>query len=135
MLLKSLPMDKDVRQLVQLIHDSLPRIVLVAAGAGTQAISDLLGVPGASRTLLEALVPYSTAAFDSFLGQTPTQYVAEATARLMAGRAYTRAHLLADSTYPLVGLACTATIVTDRPKRGEHRAHHSYLATKPPNPL
>ncbi|MCZ7667231.1 MAG: hypothetical protein M5U34_08445 [Chloroflexi bacterium] len=54
-------MDKETRQLVQAIHDSPTRLVMVTAGAGTQALSDLLGVAGASRTLLEALVPYSEA--------------------------------------------------------------------------
>lgn len=116
-------MDKATRQLVQAIHDSPPRIVLVTAGAGTQALSDLLGVAGATRTLLEALVPYSQASFDDFLGQTPAQYVAAGTANLMAGRAYTRARWLETEDLPSVGLACTATIVTDRPKKGEHRAH------------
>lgn len=116
-------MNADFHRLIQTIHDCATRLVLVTAGAGTQALADLLGVAGASRTLLEALVPYSAASFDEFLGQTPKQYVAPITARLLAGRAYTRARWLEPEQYPFVGLACTATIVTDRPKRGEHRAH------------
>ncbi len=86
-------------------------------------LSDLLSVAGASRTLLEALIPYSAAAFDEFLDNPPQQYVAPKTARLLAGRALTRARWLREDEGPVVGLACTATIVTDRPKRGEHRAH------------
>lgn len=127
-LLKSSLMVKETRQLVQAIHDSPAQTMLVAAGAGTHALSDLLGVAGASRTLLEAIVPYSTAAFDEFLGQTPDQYVSPATVRLLAGRAFTRARWLNAQDEPdaVVGLACTATIVTDRPKRGQHRA---YVAT------
>ena len=46
-------------QLVQQIHDSPTRIVLAASGGGSRAIADLLEVPGGSRTLLEAIVPYS----------------------------------------------------------------------------
>lgn len=116
-------MEADIHRLVETIHDSSPRLVLVTAGAGTQALSDLLGVAGASRTLLEALVPYSATSFDDFLGQSPAKYVAPLTARLMAGRALTRARWLETEGNPVIGLACTATIVTDRPKRGEHRAH------------
>lgn len=114
-----------IKQLVQAIHDSPTRVMLVAAGAGTQALSDLLGVAGASRTMLEALIPYSEAAFADFLGQTPPQYVASETARLLAGRAFTRARWLGvePKFAPVVGLACTATIVTDRPKKGDHRAY------------
>lgn len=116
-------MDSDIRQLVQKIHDCPTQVMLVAAGAGTGALSDLLGVAGATRTLLEALIPYSEAAFDEFLGQKPPQYVANETARLLAGRAFTRARWLNPKETRVLGLACTATIVTDRPKRGQHRAH------------
>lgn len=116
-------MDTTTRQLIQSIHDCPTQIMLVIAGAGTQMLSDLLGVAGASRTLLEALVPYGASAFDDFLGHPPQQYVAPKTARLLAGRALTRARWLRQDEGPVLGLACTATIVTDRPKRGEHRAH------------
>jgi hypothetical protein len=108
---------------VQAIHDCPSQLVLTLAGAGHSALSSLLDVAGASRTLLEALVPYSNAAFDDFLAYTPEQYVAPTTARLMAGRAYTRARQLTHSTAPVIGVGCTATIATDRPKRGDHRAH------------
>ena len=63
-------MDKALRNLIQAIHDSPPRAVFAAAGAGSQALADLLGVPGGSRTLLEALIPYAADSFDEFLGQT-----------------------------------------------------------------
>lgn len=117
-------MDDSIRTLIQAIHDSPPRAVFAAAGAGSQALADLLGVPGASRTLLEALIPYAADSFDEFLGQSPEQYVSAETGRRMAGRALARAHHLRElEAFPIVGLACTATIVTDRPKRGEHRAH------------
>lgn len=115
-------MDEETRRLIQSIHDTPTQTVLVTAGAGTQALSNLLSVAGASRTLLEALVPYSSASFDDFLEASPQQYVHPKTAKLMAGRALTRARWLANSDVPLVGLACTATIITDRPKRGQHRA-------------
>lgn len=116
-------MDALIRALVTAIHNSPFRLVLVTAGAGTKALSDLLGVAGASRTLLEAIVPYNEASFNDFLGQTPEQYVSEKTARLLAGRALTRARWLHGEDHPTIGLACTATIITDRPKRGEHRAY------------
>ena len=112
-------MDKALRNLIQAIHDSPPRAVFAAAGAGSQALADLLGVPGGSRTLLEALIPYAADSFDEFLGQTPEQYVSAETGRKMAGRALARAcHLRELETFPIAGLGCTATIVTDRPKRG-----------------
>ena len=48
------------------IHASSLRAMLVVTGGGTQAIADLLAVPGASRTVLEAVVPYSEAALVDF---------------------------------------------------------------------
>lgn len=115
-------MDEQTRQLVQAVHDAPFRLVIVTAGAGTQALRALTAVAGASRTLLEALVPYSAASFNAFLGHVPEKYVAPEVARLLAGRAYLRARHLEKEGHPVIGLACTATIATDRRKRGEHRA-------------
>lgn len=123
-------MDEKIKHLVQLLHDTPAQLVLVTAGAGTKALSDLLSVPGASRTLLEAVVPYSEAAFDDFLGYAPPKYVSADVARRLAGRAHTRAQLLDGDPGQLIGLSCTATLVTDRPKRGEHRA---FIATWQPD--
>lgn len=116
-------MDKQLEQLVQSIHDAPTQLVLVIAGAGHSALGSLLSVAGASRTILEGLVPYSAAAFDEFLGFTPPQHVTSATVRHLAGRAYTRARQLVDRETDLLGIACTATIATDRQKRGDHRAY------------
>ncbi|MCO5182407.1 MAG: hypothetical protein M9928_16270 [Anaerolineae bacterium] len=116
-------MKNDIRRLVESIHNANGKLVLVSAGAGAQAIAWLLGVAGASRTLLEALIPYNSAAFDDFLEQTPEQYVSAETGRQLAGRALSRAQWLIQDGTPPIGAACTATIATDRPKRGDHRAH------------
>ena len=116
-------MDNQLQELVQCIHDAPDKLVLVIAGAGHGALSSLLSVAGASRTLLEALVPYNPTAFDEFLGFTPAQHVASNTVRHLAGRAYTRARQLTGNESDLLGVACTATIATNRLKRGEHRAY------------
>lgn len=116
-------LSNDLTQFITQLHNHPAKIVLVTAGAGTYALASLLEVAGASRTLLEAVVPYSHPSFDDFLGITPEKYVHPKTAKLLAGRAFTRAHWLSEEEEPLVGLACSATIATDRPKRGKHRAH------------
>lgn len=108
---------------IQAIHNSATRAVIVTTGAGSQALADLLAVAGASRTLVEGLIPYSMASLVDFLGQSPEQAVAATTARLLAGRALTRGRWLEGTGSTLVGLACTAAIASDRPKRGDHRAH------------
>src|SRR5205823_3187505 len=66
--------------------------------------------------------PYDSAALAEFLGHTPEQYCSDETARAMARRALARAERLAPGR-PVLGLGCTASLATDRPKRGEHRCH------------
>jgi hypothetical protein len=113
-----------VESLIQRIHESPFQVVLVITGGGSQALADLLAVPGASKTLLAGFIPYSEKAVATFLGFTPTNYVSEETAVQLAEKAYAHALGLRESPgTPVLGVACTATLVTDRPKKGEHRAH------------
>ena len=114
-------MNAAVQPIVELIHASPTRTVIALSGAGGQALAWILSVPGASRTVLEAVVPYSARSMEEFLGHRPARYVSTETAREMAAAAYGRAVFLGKGQQPLVGLGCTATIATDRPKRGEHR--------------
>lgn len=109
-------------QLVQQIHASPGQIVLAAAGGGTRAIAELLEVPGASRTLLEAVVPYSQPAMTAWLGARPDGTCSPQTARAMAMAAFRRAWRYAPDCSP-AGVACTAGLATDYPKQGAHRAH------------
>lgn len=109
-----------VRRLVELVHDSPKMAVIATAGAGGQALAWLLGTPGASKTVLEAVVPYNESAMAEFLGRRPARYVSGATAKEMAQSAYKKALRLRNSHIPVVGLACTASIATVRPKRGAH---------------
>ncbi|HID77588.1 MAG TPA: hypothetical protein EYP56_16530, partial [Planctomycetaceae bacterium] len=47
----------------------------------------------------------------------------EPVGRAMAMAAYLRAHRYAAGRWPIAGVACTAALATERPKRGPHRAH------------
>lgn len=115
--------------LVGKIHASARPLVLSVTGGGSRAISALLEVPGASRTVLEAIVPYSAAALGDWLGAQPEHFCCERTARAMAMAAYQRARELAQpeplaaQPLALTGAACTASLASDRPKRGAHRLH------------
>ena len=115
--------------MIEAIHATPTRVVLAATGGGSQAISRLLEVGGASRTVLEAIVPYSSAALDDWLHARPEHYCSPQTVRAMAMAAFERARRLtagedaASRTTDLAGVACTASLASDRPKRGAHRAH------------
>jgi len=111
-------------QFVEQIHASPVQIVLAASGGGSRAIADLLEVPGASRTVLEAVVPYCEKAVVQWLGGRPDQFCSPAAARAMAMAAFLRARdYYSGPEYDLAGVACTASLASDRPKRGPHRAH------------
>ncbi|MCC6124301.1 MAG: hypothetical protein IT426_05025 [Pirellulales bacterium] len=110
-------------QLVQQIHDTPTRIVLAVTGGGSRAVSDLLEVPGASRTLLEAQIPYNAESIVAFLGARPDEYCSHRTARALAMAAFQRARRFHQPDDQLAGLSCTAALATDRPRRGPHRAH------------
>jgi len=131
------------------IHTSGHKGVLVVTGGGSLAISDLLTVPGASRSILEARVPYAWSALREWLAAAPQHACSQHTARAMAMAAFWRAGHLAEQQpaeadhdaslsaagdtardapgssawETLWGVACTASLATDRPKRGEHRFH------------
>ena len=114
-----------MRDLISQIHDTPHKAVLAVSGAGTQAVAWVMGVAGASRTVLEVVVPYGRLSMSGFLGFEPEQSAAADTARQMARAAYRKARAQlrdgSDNSPPL-GLACAAAIATDRPRRGEHRA-------------
>ena len=116
-------MQAEIQDVIRRIHSGPAQAVVVVTGGGAQAITWLLTVPGASRTVLETLVPYSERSLERFLGERPSGIAYSETAETMARRAYRRAVELADANVPVVGIGCTAAIATDRRKRGAHRAH------------
>lgn len=113
------------KSLVQRLHDSPVRLVLATTGGGLLSGARLEKIAGASRTVLDIRYPYSQQALVDFLGREPDQYCSQVTALDMASRAYELARRLdPDSLSPnLYGVGCTASLATDREKKGEHRAH------------
>ena len=113
-------MDEQVRAQVERLHATPLMAVVAVAGGGFQAIAWLLGVAGASRTVIEAIVPYSEGALRELLGHAPAKIVSPETARRMAEAAYRQALKHGPTDRPVVGVGCTAAIRTDREKRGDH---------------
>jgi nicotinamide mononucleotide (NMN) deamidase PncC len=111
--------------LVAAILTSGRRLVVAVTGGGSGAIGALVETPGASQSVLEAIVPYSQAALADWLGGAPDQACSAPTARAMAMAAFLRARRLdagADARM-LVGVGATASLASNRPKRGDHRLH------------
>ena len=121
--------------LVTAIHATPTLLVLAVTGGGVAAVTDLLGVAGASRTVLEVVVPYAETSLRELTGPGPWDAgagaVSQTTAEAMAAACLARARHLAPGVDDVIGVACTAALVTDRPRRGAHRAH---LAVARPAP-
>jgi nicotinamide mononucleotide (NMN) deamidase PncC len=112
------------KELVERIHAAAKPLVLAITGGGSGAIAELLKVPGASATVLEAVVPYSATSLQEWLGGAVDHFCSERTARAMAMAAFERARQLSDADpRTLCGVGATASLVSNRPKRGAHRIH------------
>jgi len=108
-------------------------MVIAVTGGGVSVVADLLSVPGGSDSILEANVPYSAAALRAHLRGRINQSCSSRTARAMAMASYQRARWLsqlddvdiAPNDPHCVGVGCTAALVSDRLKRGDHRMYVS----------
>jgi nicotinamide mononucleotide (NMN) deamidase PncC len=112
------------QDLVERIHTAGCQCVVALTGGGSVVIPALLSVPGASASMLEARVPYSAAALGDWLGGKFDQACSEPTARAMAMAGFERARQLSEADpLTLRGIGATASLVSNRPKRGPHRIH------------
>lgn len=100
-------------------------MAMVLAGAATSALAAILRQPGASRVVLEASIPYAREELAAYLGFQPDSACSPATARALAWRAWAKARPLVASSHkiPVRGIACTAALATQPPRRGADRAH------------
>lgn len=122
-----------VSEKIAAIHATLNRGIFVLSGGGSEFLSRLLSVPGASNTVLEGCVPYSTEAMTEFLHQKPEQFCSEPTARRLAAMAWRRAMKYAHSDTlsalpgaAFLGFGLTAALATSRKRRGEDRVFAAF---------
>ena len=113
-------------QLISALHASGRKAALAITGGGSGAVGELLRVPGGSRLLIEAQIPYDERALAAFLGFAPAQSCSSDTAIAMARSVRARAARLVPAGTDVVGLGATAALVSDRPRKGEHRFHIAF---------
>src|SRR5271167_4894481 len=111
------PSDAAWQQLICAVHASGRKAALAITGGGSGAIGELLRIPGGSRLLIEAQIPYDEQALAMFLGFAPAQASSADTAVAMARAARARAARLVPSAgvgfgADLVGLGATAALVS-----------------------
>ena len=108
---------------VGLLQHAGAQIVLIVSGGGSQVISQLLTQPGASKIILEALVPYARTAMSELLGSEPRNYCSDQVARQLAVTGWQRSIKLSREIGNNVGVAVTASLRSVNPKQGQHRIH------------
>lgn len=139
-----MPLDGRLEELITRVHTTPHLGVLAFAGAGAQALAWLHAVGGSSRTVMAAVDVYHEQSMRQLLGFMPARFTSRRVARLMADAAYATARQYRslserrarqrqvaqtgtpseapmDRRLPVFGLGSTATIATDRAKRGDHR--------------
>ena len=104
-------------ELVRQIHAAGKQLVFALNG-GSRAVAELLEVPGGSKILLEAS-PYPTPRGRSPHGLAAgrEQLCSSRTARAMAVVGFGRALHYGAAEATAAGIACSASLATDRPKR------------------
>ena len=112
------PSDAAWHHFISALHGSGRKAALAITGGGSGAVGELLRVPGGSRLLIEAQVPYDTVALATFLGFAPAQASSAETAMAMARTARARAARLVPPNTgfggtDLIGLGATAALVSD----------------------
>jgi hypothetical protein len=103
------------------IHATPHMMTMDFAGAGSQALAWLHSVGGSSRTVLEATDRYIPTSLAEAVGYMPEKFTSVETGNALANHAFERAKKLAKTGTPVFGVGCTATIATDRAKKGDHR--------------
>ncbi|XP_010066685.2 uncharacterized protein LOC104453755 isoform X1 [Eucalyptus grandis] len=114
-----------IRAAVEAVHSSPSQAVLYLTGGASQALGWLMSVPGASNTVLEAVVPYSRMSIIQLLGKIPAKFCSEQVAEELALLAYNRALKLSRTDSPVIGVGFTGSLGGKHPKRGDHRFHVS----------
>ena len=112
--------DAKLIEIIGGIHGARAKLVYEFTGAGSLALFWLHSVAGSSRTVLEATDRYARESLLSLLGAEPEKFVSAQTARQMAQAAHRRARALSQER--VLGVSCTATISTDRERRGQNHA-------------
>ena len=118
-------MDKEITNIITKIHSNeIIKGSLVATGCGSNSLSWLLSVSGASKTILTTYVPYSKKSLELYLGKELSNHVSEQEAINIAEKAYQNSIKLLDSedNISVFGLGCTGAISTNRIRKGEDKA-------------
>lgn len=119
------PLKQIIEKIINRINEDPVKISGIFAGSGSSFANWFLTTPGSSNTLMQLDFPYSHGSVDELLGRVPGVYVTEQVANEFANIAYLRASRLVSVGEEVIGIGCTSALISDVPKKGEHRAYVS----------
>jgi len=119
-----------IEKTIKRINESPVQINAIFAGAGSSFANWFLTITGSSKTLIQLNFPYSHQAVDCLLGRIPSSYVNEQISNDFANIAYENAVNLMSYKGKIIGVGCTAALISDNDKKGEHRAYVSLRTEK-----
>ncbi len=111
--------------LIKKIHSSPFQFSFVFTGGGSLALSHLISTPGASKTVVEAFIPYSEESIDDYLGKKQDGYCNKKVTIELAMKARGKMLSLKKNVSPSyqVGISLTASLSTLQEKKGDIRFH------------
>eukprot|EP01104_Vermistella_antarctica_P013517 TRINITY_DN4102_c0_g1_i1.p1 TRINITY_DN4102_c0_g1~~TRINITY_DN4102_c0_g1_i1.p1 ORF type:complete len:437 (+),score=56.95 TRINITY_DN4102_c0_g1_i1:58-1368(+) len=117
-------MEEAIKTLVGHIHAAPHRFSLATTGGGAQALYWVQASTGASRSIIETACPYDSRALRHFLGHPPSfrKTTSPHVSRQLAACCFSRARMFGKPHERLIGVGCTASLITDRPRMGKHEA-------------
>ena len=113
--------------LVDRIHKTPARGVIIPTGGGTGIFATILKRGGGSATLISGRIPYAEAETIEILGGKPDKYVSEQTTRQLAMAAYQMALKNRQGTEPVFGVASSSSL-QKTPSERVGRVHYIYAA-------
>lgn len=146
-----------IERLLSAVYAREPHLKVVAAvTGGGVSVAESLFRPGSSSTMLHFAVPYSRASLQSFVSSTPStsklKFCSAETSERMALAAWKQANEItrveaeeddaqAAAALPsalrrfraALGIACTAGLATNYPKKGPHECFLSVCQARPAN--
>ena len=118
------------KKIIKKLHNNPYKLISVITGAGVTAITDMLSVPGASKTVLEVIVPYSKSALEFYKNAPIINHVSVKESQELALLAYRRGKNYIKNNEDYIAISCTAAISTIPQRKGEDRAHISWTNGK-----
>ena len=119
------PLKQIIEKIINRINEDSVKINGVFAGSGSSFANWFLATPGSSNTIIQLDFPYSNRSIDELLGRTPDGYVTERVANEFANIAYIRASRMSSPGDKIIGVGCTSALISEKPKKGEHRVYLS----------